>query len=207
MGAYRPQSRRSSTLDHWLRLCSPRSVKALTGPIRNPKNRRALVSTSHPGTDRDPLRRLRRALQAVVLSATLGVAATACSSDLFGDSGGAAPAPSSTPSPIVKVNNRSVRSFYALASEAYRTRDADALCTMTQPAYATAMVEQAVAAGLRISTCQELWHSAFAVDPDGYMDPLTDIVVNGKSATFRSGDDPWRVQLVRGEMKIVAPKK
>jgi len=164
------------------------------------------VPTPHPSTNRTHLRWLRNTLH-VALATTLCWAATACGGGLLGDGEAEAPAAPSEPPAIVKVNEKSVRSFYALASEAYRTRDADTLCQMTQPSYAAALVEAAAAAGLQFSTCQEVWQSAFAVDPDGYMDRLSDIVVKGRSATFLSGGDPWRVRLVRGEMKIVAPKK
>ncbi len=163
------------------------------------------MPTPHPYSNRTHLRRLRRTLH-VVFATTLCWGATACGG-LLGDGEAEAPAAPSKPAAIVKVNEKSVRSFYALASEAYRTRDADTLCQMTQPSYAAAMVEAAVAAGLQFSTCQEVWRSAFAVDPNGYMDRLSDIVVKGKSATFLSGGDPWRVRLVGGEMKIVAPMK
>ncbi|MGH3345549.1 MAG: hypothetical protein ACRDO4_01090 [Nocardioides sp.] len=164
------------------------------------------MPTPRPITSRKPLRRLHRPFQVLALATTLSLGATGCGGDLFGGSEAVQSTPDA-PGGSVKMNEGTVRSFYARASEAYRTRDAATICAMTQPSYAKAMVEKAVDNGLQISTCEQLWGVLFVADPDGYADRLSDVKVKGKTATFFSGDDPWRVQLIRGEMKIVAPKK
>lgn len=46
----------------------------------------------------------------------------------------------------------------------------------------------------------------FDFDPQGHKDKITNFAIKGKTATFLSGDDPWRLRLVRGEWLIVDPQ-
>lgn len=98
-----------------------------------------------------------------------------------------------------------VQSFYALASEAYRLRDAERLCLMHAPAYRDKVVRQAVKGGLQVETCEDLFAILFAAEPDGYLDQLSKVRVKGRTATLMSGDDPWRISMVDGRMMIVDP--
>jgi len=151
-------------------------------------------------------RQRRRPVSTLATAAAVCLGATACGVDLISEGEEGAPVVQPAPSTPIKMTEKSVRSFYALASEAYRTRDAEQLCSMHQESYAHAMVEQAAAAGLEVTTCAEVWQIVFAAEPTGYMDQLSNVRVKGKTVTFRSGDDPWRVRVIRDEMKIVAPK-
>jgi hypothetical protein len=41
-------------------------------------------------------------------------------------------------------------------------------------------------------------------DPEGYKDKISKVAAKGKTATFLSGDDPWRLRFVHGDWRIVA---
>jgi hypothetical protein len=149
--------------------------------------------------DRRPGRILGTAIAVALCFGT-----TACGDTPFGDDDAdraQAPGLRAQAKPTVK----SVRAFYARASDAYRTKDAHRLCTMMQPRYAAAMVRQAANAGLDASTCREMWQVVFRADPDGYKDKISRVSVKGRTATFVSGDDPWRLRFVHGKWLIVDP--
>src|SRR5688500_18127256 len=105
------------------------------------------------------VRRLCRTVTTAAVSAALCLGPTACGgNDLLGGSEAdrsseAGMGQRSQPKPTEK----SVRAFYARASKAYRDGDGHQLCRMTQRGHANAMVKQAAAAGLGVSTCPELW--------------------------------------------------
>jgi hypothetical protein len=133
----------------------------------------------------------------------LGLGTTACS----GDVGGTDPASTAGERPgegtKSKPTEKPVRAFYARASRAYRTGNARQLCRMTQPAFAASMVREASARGLDVSTSPGMWQFVFQSDPDGYKDKISNVDVKGRTATFLSGNDPWRLRLIHGKCRIV----
>lgn len=149
------------------------------------------------------LARLLRTTSAAAIVAALCLGTTACGSDLFG-SGDADATPTEQPGQgaQAKPTAASVRAFYSRTTKAYRAGDARQLCRMTQPGYAAAMVEEAAAAGLDVSTCPEVWQLVIDVDPEGYQDKLSEVAVRGRTATLLSGDDPWRLRFVGGKWLI-----
>jgi hypothetical protein len=148
--------------------------------------------------------RLFRTLGAAVITAALCLGTTACSDDLLGSADpGVTPAEKTGERAKSKLTEKSVRAFYARASKAYRTGNARQLCRMTQPAFAANMIKQAAASGLDVSTCPEVWRVVFQSDPDGYKDKISKVQVKGRTATFLSGNDPWRLRLIDGEWRIV----
>lgn len=149
-------------------------------------------------------RRLRRTLGATAIAAALCLGATACSNNLLGGADtDATPKQKHSQRTQGKPTEKSVRAFYARATDAYRTRNAHQLCKMTQPAYAAAMVKEATDAGLDVSTCPEMWQAVIEFEPKAYKDKVTKISVKGKTATLLSGDDPWRLRLVHGKWLMV----
>lgn len=148
--------------------------------------------------------RLRRPLAVVAMAAALCLGTTACGETLLGGDDAdvtstGKPSQRAKAEPTVK----SVKAFYARASKAYRTGNARQLCRMMQPEYAVAMVEEAAASGLDVSTCREMWQFVFEYDPEGYKDKISKVAVKGRTATFLSGDDPWHLRFVRGKWLIV----
>ena len=162
------------------------------------------MKASRQAANGNQQRWLRRTLGATVVAAALCLGSTACGTDLLeGADTDAAPKEKHGQRAHPKPTEKSVRAFYARASRAYRTGNAHQLCRMTQPAYAAAMVKEAAAAGLDVSTCLEVWRLVIDSDPEGYKDKITKVAVKGKTATFLSGDDPWRLRMVHGEWRIV----
>lgn len=149
--------------------------------------------------DRRPGRILGTAIAVALCFGT-----TACGASPFGEDD-ADPALTPGQRAQAKPTVKSVRAFYARASDAYRTKDARRLCTMMQPRYAAAMVRQAANAGVDASNCREMWQVVFQADPDGYKDKISNVAVKGRTATFVSGDDPWRLRFVEGKWLIVDP--
>ena len=181
----------------------------------NPENRLtcpalpASLSESRMNVDhqlpvRRQQRRLRRTLAVAVIAAGLCLGTTACGNTLLGGAD-ADVTPAGKPNQRAKAKPtvKSVKAFYARASNAYRTGNARQLCRMMQPDYAAAMVEEAAASGLDVSTCREMWQFVFECDPEGYKDKISKVAVKGRTATFLSGDDPWHLRFVHGQWLIV----
>ena len=153
---------------------------------------------------RSQQRRLRRTLAVVATAAALSLGTTACGNSLLGgDDADGTPTGKPGQRAQAKPTVKSVKAFYARASKAYRTGNARQLCRMMQPDYAAAMVEEAAASGLDVSTCREMWQFVFEYDPKGYKDKISKVAVKGRTATFLSGDDPWHLRFVRGKWLIV----
>ena len=164
------------------------------------------MSTLDPVAHRQP-RRVRPTLRVVGLAVAVGLGVSGCGSGLFdGADLEGAPKEKRGQHAQAKPTEKSVRAFYARASNAFRRGDARQLCEMTHPGYAKAMVSEAAAAGVDVTSCPEAWRMVFRLDPKGYKDKITDVAVKGRTATFRSGGDPWRIRLIHGEWLIVDPR-
>lgn len=146
----------------------------------------------------------RRSLLGTAIAVALCLMTSACGS-LFDDSDSDTASTERGQRAHGTPSAKSVRAFYARASRAYRVGDARQLCRMMQPRYAETMVEEASAGGIDVSTCPEMWKYVFEFDPEGYKDKIRHVEVKGRTATFLSGDDPWRLRFVRGEWMIVDP--